>query len=177
MNNSNDHQEDDDEWVSKTRRKKEMHYRQALGEKLITLKPEERATLNLPAELEVALEEATRMKKNEALRRHRQYIGKLMRDIDLEPIETYFEQRDSAHQLNTRAFHELEDLRDKLIAGDNNDIGDVIARFPLVDKQKLRQLVRNAKKEQQINESQGTTDNKQGRALFRFLRQLQEESA
>ena len=169
--NENDQFQDDDAWVSKTQRKKEMHYRQAMGEKLIALKPDERTALNLPDELLAALEEANRLRKNEALRRHKQYIGKLMRDIDLEPIEAYFTRVESAHELNTRAFHELETLRDQLIAGDNNTIGDAIARFPAVDKQKLRQLVRNAKKERQINDKQGTSDNKQGRALFRFLRE------
>jgi ribosome-associated protein len=173
MSNDNEF-EDDNEWVSKTRRKKEMHYRQDLGEKLMTLKPADRDSLNLPDELIAALDEAKRLKKNEALRRHRQYIGKLMRDVDLEPIETYFEQLDASHELNTRAFHELETLRDQLISGDNNDIGNAIARFPQMDKQKLRQLVRNAKKEKQINATQNTSHNKQGRVLFRFLREQQE---
>lgn len=171
--NHNDEYSDDEEWVSKTQRKKEMHYRQSLGEKLIEVKPEEREQLNLPDELIAALEEAKRIRKNEALRRHKQYIGRLMRDMDLTEIEAYFTKVESAHQLNTRAFHELEQLRDDLINGDNTVIGNTIARFPEVDKQKLRQLVRNAKKEKQINETQGTSDNKQGRALFRFLRDLQ----
>ena len=170
----NDSFPDEEGWVSKTQRKKEMHYRQGLGEKLIALKSDERSKLGLPEQLIAALDEAKRIKKNEALRRHKQYIGKLMRDIDLEPIETYFAQIESAHALNTRAFHDLENLRDELISGDNNVIGDVIARFPEVDKPKLRQLVRNAKKERDINDKQGSSDNTQGRALFRFLRLLHE---
>lgn len=163
-----------EEWISKTQRKKEMHYRQALGKKLLDLNPDEWTQLQLPEILILALQEAKRIKKNEALRRHFQYIGKLMRDVDSDAIEAYFAKIESAHELNTRAFHELEKLRDALITGDNENIGEVIARFPQVDRQKLRQLVRNGKKEKQINEQQGTNDNKQGRALFRFLRDLQE---
>lgn len=161
---------DDDEWISKTRRKQDMHYRQQLGEKLLTLKPAEWDELPLDERLHEALIESTRITKNEALRRHKQFIGKLMKDQDVTPLELFFEQRETAHQLNTRAFRDLETLRDQLIAGDNSDIGETIARFPGIDTQKLRQLVRNAKK----SVSQGGQDKSHSRALFRFLRDQNE---
>ena len=75
-----------------------------------------------------------------------------------------------------RAFHDLEDLRERLIIGDNKTIGEAIEKYPSIDRQKLRQLVRNAQKERKVNEAQNTSDNKQGRALFRFIREASEQS-
>ncbi|PIE41965.1 MAG: hypothetical protein CSA49_01075 [Gammaproteobacteria bacterium] len=169
MTDENDVNESE-EWVSKSQRKREMHHRQEIGEKILALRASQQEQLNLPEELMRAIEEASRIKKNEALRRHKQYIGKLMRDIDLAPIEEFLNRQEHSHQINTRAFHDLEDLRERLILGDNKTIGEAIEKYPAIDRQKLRQLVRNAQKERRVNEAQNTSDNKQGRALFRFLR-------
>lgn len=173
MTDENDINESE-EWVSKSQLKREMEYRQKLGDKILGLKKSQQDQLNLTEDLIAAIEEAKRIKKNEALRRHKQYIGKLMREIDLAPIELYFERLENSHDINTRAFHELEDLRERLITGDNKTIGEAIERFPTIDRQKLRQLVRNAQKERKINTEQNTSENKKGRALFRFLRDASE---
>ncbi|MCG8314130.1 MAG: DUF615 domain-containing protein, partial [Pseudomonadales bacterium] len=164
-----------DEWVSKTRKKKEMQFRQELGEKLLKLKPAQLAELNLPEQLLRAFEESARIKKNEALRRHKQYIGRLMRDLDIDPIVNYLEKLETSHHINTRAFHQLEQLRDSLITGGNDEIGEAIETFPQVDRQKLRQLVRNAKNEKKNNAAHHNNESKHSRVLFRFLRELQEQ--
>ena len=177
IENSNFPQEDEssEEWISKTRKKKEMQYRQELGEKLLTLKQNQLEELCLPEELLRAFEETKRIKKNEALRRHKQYIGRLMRDLDIDPIVNYLEKLETSHHINTRAFHQLELLRDSLLAGGNSEIGEAIEAFPQVDRQKLRQLVRNAKNEKKNNESHHSNETKHSRVLFRFLRDLQEQ--
>lgn len=165
-----------EEWISKSQRKRDMQYRQEMGEKILALKQTQRDQLNLPEELIRALDESKRIKKNEALRRHKNYIGKLMREVDLEPLEAFFEKLETSHEVNTRAFHDLEDLRERLITGDNKTIGEAIEKYPNIDRQKLRQLIRNAQKERKVNEAQNTSDNKQGRALFRFLRDASEQN-
>lgn len=175
MTDENDLNESE-EWVSKSQRKRDMQYRQELGDKILGLKQSQRDQLNLPESLIRAFEEAKRIKKNEALRRHKQYIGKLMRDIDLAPIEDFIEKLNTSHDINTRAFHDLEDLRERLINGDNKVIGEAIEKYPSIDRQKLRQLIRNAQKERKVNEAQNTSENKQGRALFRFLRDASENA-
>lgn len=158
--------------LSKTQRKKEVQRLQELGERLISLTDNQLSKIPLTDELAHALDEAKRIKSREGLRRHKQFIGKLMREIDTSAIEATLQEFDSTRQINTRGFHDLEQLREELIAGDNEIIGTTIARFPSVDRQKLRQLVKNAKKEKSVNELQNTSDNKHGRALFRFLREL-----
>jgi ribosome-associated protein len=72
---------------SKSARKREAHALQKLGEQLIGLAPADLATLPLTEALLDAIQEARRLKSRAALSRQRQYIGKLMREVDPEPIE------------------------------------------------------------------------------------------
>jgi len=172
----NDHNEPNPEEipVSKTLLKKEMLRLQALGEKLIALKEVQLDKLPLGTPLRAAIDETRQIKSREGLRRHKQYIGRLMRDIDSEAIASFVEHMEKSHQLNTREFHHLEELREKLIAGGNEVIGEVIAKHQQVDRQKLRQLVRKAKKERQLQQENPSdpVKNKSSRELFRFLRDL-----
>lgn len=78
---------DNEEIVSKTTLKKQMHALQALGEKLADLKPEKWQSLTLSDSLMDALEQAKKMKSGNARRRQIQYIGKLMRKEDDEVID------------------------------------------------------------------------------------------
>lgn len=170
-------QEDDSGRPSKSELKRESERLQKLAEKLLALSDAQLARLPLSERLLAAVEEARRIKPNsEALRRHKQYMGKIIRDEeDTATIEAQVTAFESAQQLNTRAFHELEALRDQLISGDNSQIGEVIARYPQVDTQKLRQLVRNAKKEADHNLAHpDKADKTQSRKLFRYLRELSE---
>jgi len=175
MSKKNNEPEHDD-IPSKTQIKNEMHSLQALGEKLLTLKPAQLKKMPISDELRFAVEEAHRIKNRSALKRQRQFIGKLMRDIDPEPIIAQFDLFESAHQMQNRVFHHLEELRDQLISGGNDVIGEVIRRYPGIDTQKLRQVVKNAKKEQQRNhEHPNDVSSTQGRVLFRFLREHEQQ--
>ncbi len=151
---------------SKSSIKREAERLKSIGEKLLAMNDSQLESFDLDDRLAHAIAEGKRIKSREGLRRHKQYIGKVLRDMDTEAIEARLSEIENAHTLNTRAFHELENLRDQLIKGDNKDIGATIERFPSIDTQKLRQLVRNAKKEQQTNA--GTAH---ARKLFRFLRE------
>jgi ribosome-associated protein len=72
---------------SKSARKREYIALQKLGEELITLKISELESLPLEDELREAVLEARQIKAHGALRRQKQYIGKLMRHIDPEPLK------------------------------------------------------------------------------------------
>lgn len=73
---------------SKSARKRAAHAAQELGEELIALKPQELESLKLPEELHEAVREAQRIRNTRGgIARQRQYIGKLMREIDIAPIE------------------------------------------------------------------------------------------
>ena len=71
---------------SKSARKREYLALQKLGEELITLKLNELEALPLDENLLEAVMEARQIKAHGALRRQKQYIGKLMRHIDPQPL-------------------------------------------------------------------------------------------
>ena len=159
-------QDDASELTSKTRRKKEMHALQQLGAQLIELSEQQLIELRLPEQLLEAVQEARRLKgKNEALRRQVQYIGRVMRDVDAAPIRDRLEQWRGQGREHTARLHAIERWRDELMAAD-----PALARFldqhPQADSQRLRSLIRNARREQGAN-----LPPKSYRDLFRELRE------
>jgi ribosome-associated protein len=158
----------EDEFVSKTRRKKDMHALQELGEQLVALGNDRLAQLDLPESLRDAVKEAKRITKFGALSRQMQYIGKLMREVDPEPIRAKLEEwAGQSKELNAK-FHRLEKLRERLLE-DDQVLGEVAEQFPQADLQHLRALIRNARQEHLANKPP-----KSSRSLFRELRALQE---
>ena len=157
------------EYKSKTQIKKEMKALQKLGERLVELLPEQIKNIEMPEKLREAVLFAKTIKSREARRRQLQYIGSLMREVDPEPIRQAIEKKDHQRQLATQAFQQLEQWRDGLIEGNNDLLEELCRRFPDTDRQRLRQLVRNACKERERNKPP-----KSSRALFRYLRELSE---
>lgn len=80
-----------EERPSKSARKRAAHAAQALGERLIGLKESELVTLELPDTLLTAVRDARRIKAHGGLARQKQYIGKLMRDLDTVALEAALE--------------------------------------------------------------------------------------
>ena len=141
----NEFDEDFSEEKSKTQLKKEMHALQALGESLIALSVAKRATLNLSEKLEAALQEAPRIKQNNARKRHLQFIGKLMRDIDTEKLEADMNAlREQGHRSSRQ--NPAITLWCERLLNDNNALNDFITNFPQCDIQHLRQVLRQALK-------------------------------
>ena len=71
---------------SKTQRKEMMHALQDLGRELVELDPSRVASLDLPERLAEAIALARRLTRHEAKRRQMQYVGRLMRDVDPQPL-------------------------------------------------------------------------------------------
>jgi len=76
---------------SKSARKREALALQKLGERLVKMRPEDMATLPLTEPLVEAITEARRLTSRGALGRQHQYIGKLMRDVDMDALEAALE--------------------------------------------------------------------------------------
>ena len=102
---------DDTRPPSKTRRKRDAHELQSLGETLLGLKPEKLRSLGLAPELYEALIEGQKMSSREALRRHRQYIGRLMRDLDAAEIRRQLGADRDAVRRAALAFQQVEQWR------------------------------------------------------------------
>ena len=77
---------EDNEPLSKTRKKQQMQELQDLGEELAALSTDRLKKIDIPENLREALREAQRMSSHGAIRRQLQYVGKIMRDVDAEPI-------------------------------------------------------------------------------------------
>ena len=140
---------------------------QQLGEELLKLTDKDLATIPISELLAEALQLAHKIRnKHEAYRRQLQYIGKVMRSEDLEAIEAaLLVIKRKAHVANDK-FHHLEKTRDKLIAEGDSAINQLVAEYSQLDRQKLRQLIRNANKEKANNKPP-----KAYRELFKYLRE------
>lgn len=150
---------------SKSRRKRDMLALQDLGEKLLALTPEQLAPMNLPEDLLEALCFYHSLKDKEARRRHLQFIGSLMRKVEVEPIRQVLAGLDQLHFRQAENFHQVEAWRDALVAGDEALLGTLVGRFGL-ERQQIRHLIRAAALEKAAGKPP-----RQGRVLFRLLRQ------
>ncbi|MDP1766572.1 MAG: ribosome biogenesis factor YjgA [Methylotenera sp.] len=155
-----------DEPISKTKLKAEADAQQALGVRLSELPKDKLVKLDLPDAVFTAVLDTKKITANGAIRRHRQYLGRLMRDIDNAPILEQLARWDGKHTAENAYFHGLERWRDRMIA-DANVLAEFIALHPQVDIQQLRTLVRNAQKEQEANKPP-----KSSRELFKLLRDI-----
>jgi ribosome-associated protein len=162
--------EEDEEFVSKTRRKQAMHALQDLGAALVKLNNQKLAQLNLPEELAGAVTEAKRLKKHEAIRRQMQYIGRLMRGVDAEPIAAQLAAWNGDSVEETARMHQLERWRERLLAHDDA-LTEFAAEHAGIDTQALRTLIRNARKEAELGKPP-----RNSRALFRALREITQSS-
>jgi ribosome-associated protein len=138
-----------DERPSKSQLKREMHALQALGEQIIAMSPAERARFPLSDDMLAAVEETSRIRSREARRRHMQYVGKLMRREDLDAIQAVFDELEQQKRRRDLAFHRLEQWRDRLLEAGDEAVEAFIVDHPDVDRQALRQLVRNARRERE----------------------------
>jgi ribosome-associated protein len=158
-----------EEPISKTKQKAAMQSLQELGEELIELNKARLAQLKLPEILLDAVREAQRITSNGAIARQRQYIGRLMREIDTVPIADQLARWKGAHQEENAHFHRLEKLRERLLQ-DDATLSDYLRTHPGVDSQKIRAMIRNARKEADSGKSPRSS-----RELFKLLRE-QEDS-
>lgn len=172
---STDHLHDDGpddgafERPSKTAQKKAMHELQALGEALLELPDKRLVAIGLPERLLDAVREAQRITAHEGRRRQLQFVGKLMRQIDPEPVREAVAAFKLGHAKDALTLHEAERWRAELLASDDA-LTRWMAAHPDSDAQQLRALIRSARKEAQAPAAPGVAL-RQGRA-FRELFQI-----
>ena len=159
--------DEDDGYLSRSEKKRRSTAIQKIGEELASYPISAIRSFNLPPFLMQEYEELHTITKHEAKRRKMQYIGKMLREVDIEPIKARIEEVQEGKAAQSADFHHLERLRERLIQGDKEALNTVIESYPDVDMQKLRQLVRNTKKEMEKEKPL-----KSSKLLFRYLREL-----
>ena len=132
--------------ISKTRVKQEMHALQKIGERLVELNPDQLKEFFLPDTLFEAITEAKHIHKNGARRRQIQYIGKLMREVDINPIKKKLSIWDGISKQHTAWIHQIERWRNSLLK-DKNAFAEFARLYPDADLQRIRTLTRNTHKE------------------------------
>jgi ribosome-associated protein len=159
--------EGDESRPSKTQQKKAMHELQKLGEALAQLPDNRLDTLDIPESLLSAVREFRRTRSHEGRRRQMQYIGKLMRQVDVDPIREAVTELELGRAADSLALHQAEQWRAELIASD-----DALTRwmdaYPQSEAQQLRSLVRSARKD-----AAAAPEQRSGRAyreLFQYIK-------
>ena len=153
---------------SKSQIKREVEALQALGEVLVKLPDAQFKRIELPDDLRAAVADCRKITQNGALRRQKQYIGKLMRSIDPAPIQAQLDVFNGVSAAENAKLHQAEKWREKLIA-DNEALTLFLNQFPDADATHLRQLIRNARDEAARNKPPRAF-----REIFRVIREVQQ---
>jgi ribosome-associated protein len=156
---------DESDRPSKSERKRRSDDLQALGEALIDLPESEFGALPLPDELREAVELARRITAHGGLYRQKQYIGKLMRKIDAEPIRDALEAKRERERVSALRFRRVEQWRDRLIQEGAPAIEQLATELPQLDRDAVLKLVAAARSESATGGPAHSS-----RALFRLLR-------
>jgi ribosome-associated protein len=167
MYDSEEFEEEGSHRPNKSQLKREADALFELGKRLIELEKSTLQSLELPNELASAIDAAKEIHSNNALKRQLKLIGKMLRSIETEELQTVIKKRDLQHQKGVGEFHQVEKWRDRLIAEGNSAVSELLSSYPDVDRQRLNQLVRGAAKEAQLGKPP-----KSSRQLFRFLRDV-----
>lgn len=154
---------------NKTALKKELVELQKLAGRLLEFSESRLKSLGISDKTTLALAEGRRLKKPDAIRRHKRYLAKLLSGEDTEPMTAFIDTIDGKHAANTHHFHQLELWRDRLIDEGDKALADFLQERPDADRQQLRQLIRKAEKERDQEKPPATA-----RKLFKLLRTLYE---
>jgi ribosome-associated protein len=165
------HDESDDEAEqppSKSARKRAAHAAQDLGEALIGLREAQLAALALPETLVEAIRAARTMSSRGGLARQRQYIGKLMREIDPEPIRAALAAVGEQAARETETFKRVNAWRERLLAEGPPALQELVRWHPQIDPGEWAQRINAARAERARASGSGGA----ARELFRALRAL-----
>lgn len=156
---------------SKGEQKREAAAAQALGTELVKLSVAQLKTLlsniELPDNLHEALLACQKIKSHEAHRRQLQYIGKLMRDIEVEPLQKQLAQAKRGGQVETAQLHLIERWRDRLLSEGEAALNDLTQSYSHADIAQIQELVATAHKEFKLKQPP-----RAARQLFKYLREL-----
>jgi len=152
---------------SRSQLKRDSQKLQDLGKQLVDMPENHLQKLDLEESLKSAIYEARKLKSRDARRRQIQYIGKLMRNLDLTEIEQSLNRLNHQSQTYRQHFSQLETWRERLINEGNSAIEALIAIYPDADRQQLRNLQRQANRETELKKPPTAS-----RKLFKYLKEL-----
>lgn len=158
---------------SRSQRRREALEVFTLAERLVALSPAQLAPLPLSEALLGLLADTRAMTAHGARKRQLQFLAKALRREEPQTLEAIRHaldhERNSAHR-ETAALHQIEAWRDRLLAEGDGALTELLAEHPAADRQRLRQLIRQAHRERETNAPPHAF-----RELFRLLREMLSE--
>ena len=156
-------------YVSKSELKRDAQQYQQLAIDLAAMSNKQREKLPLSDDLVEAMVVADKIRaKSEAYRRHINYISKTLRSTDnVEDIEAAIELMLNKNNQADVLLNKIETIRTELIANGDNQINELLVQYPELERQKLRQLVRQAAKEAKAEKPA-----KGYKELFQYLKDI-----
>jgi len=154
---------------NKTQLKREMVELQELGEQLNMVSISELEKIISEKVLLDAVKQAKKIDSHSAAKRQKKFVGKLLSKLAEEQlglIQEFIKQRFEQKNNSKQHFHELEAWRDKILTNGDNAINQLIEKYPQIERNFLRQLFRNATKEQQLQQAP-----KSARLIFKYLKE------
>ncbi|NVK20959.1 MAG: DUF615 domain-containing protein [Kangiellaceae bacterium] len=155
-----------DQEKSKTEIKKEMLEITKLGQRLVDLNSTTLDKVPLSEVAYKAIIEGQKIKHHTGLKRHLKYVGKILRDENVEAIKQFLNTYDQRHLAQVKELHLAEQWRERLLAQGDSAIFELLQISPTLDRQKLRQLVRSAQKEMSLQNPA-----KYQRELYRYIKE------
>lgn len=155
-----------DNIISKTEQKKDSKRIQSIGKKISELSIKDIKTFEFPVNIYEATIDLKNLKSNSAKKRQVQYLGKLLREIDLSNVMLVLEQLKVGSQKEIQKNHIVENWRERLL-NQNNSVTQFLNEYPDADRQLLRQTIKNAKKEKK-----DSSPPRSSRKLFKIIKNL-----
>ncbi len=159
--------EEDEHYISKSQAKRDVEALQKLGVQLLKLSKSTLEKFSLDEKLLDAILLAQTIRSHSGHRRQLQLIGKLMRHVDADAIRLQLERYQHPIEVANSHFHQLEQWRDRLLAEGEPAIEALLTEHSNFERKRLRQLLRNAKKEHTQDKPA-----KSARQLFKYLKEL-----
>lgn len=157
---------EDPDYKSKTQLKQEADELKKLGMSLVDLSKPQLSDIPLDDEIRQAVVLAGKInRKKDGFRRQLQLIGKMLRNREVEPILFALEKLKAPHIASNQRFHQLETLRDQILSQGDSAIQQAVEKYPNLDRQKLRQLHRQAVKQKEAEKSPIAA-----REIFQYLK-------
>lgn len=157
---------------NKSALKRELLARGELIDRMTGLTDKELARLGVDEEDIAEIAKVRAIKPSGARNRQLKYATRSLSEVDFSVVETYLDDRHSQQLEINQVLHELERWRDRLCEQGDAVLGEAMERWPQIDRQRLRQLVRDAQREHQHGKPAGAK-----RKLFRYLREFTQASA
>ena len=157
---------DKDSTISKTELKKDSKKIQAFGRKISELTINNIELFKFPSNIYEATIDLKNLKSNSAKKRQVQYLGKLLREIDLANAFLVMKQLKVTSQKEIQRNHIIEGWRDKLL-NNNDSLTEFFDEYPKVHRQSVRQTISNAQKEKKDSKPP-----KYSRQLFKLIKDI-----